>query len=280
MLPVLVGPGGGLRDPVPGPLQRGARRGRPAGTRGRARRERRRPGDRRGLRRDDRGLRASSRCRPSPLVRSFGLLLVIGIALAFVVALTGGLAALGLSAWRGIIADAPAPRPAQPGSRRRPAPVHRGRRDRDGLARPETGARSPACCSRSAVGWRAPGPGWRQTSATSRRRTCRALKDLNELEKETGISGDVNVTIKAPDPTSPAVISWAEGFQQRVLARHGFYGRQPELRTAPRSARPSRSPTSSGGRAARRERARARRPRTSGTFTRWFRRCPASSPRS
>ena len=35
---------------------------------------------------------------PSPLVRSFGLLLVIGIAMAFVVALTGGLAALGLSA--------------------------------------------------------------------------------------------------------------------------------------------------------------------------------------
>ena len=46
-----------------------------------------------------------------------------------------------------------------------------------------------------------------------------ALKDLNELEKQTGISGDVNVTIKAPDPTSPQVISWAEGFQQRVLAR-------------------------------------------------------------
>src|SRR4051794_27378212 len=38
---------------------------------------------------------------PSPLVRSFGLLLVIGIALAFLVALTAGLAALGLSAWRG-----------------------------------------------------------------------------------------------------------------------------------------------------------------------------------
>jgi hypothetical protein len=52
----------------------------------------------------------------------------------------------------------------------------------------------------------------------------KALDDLNELEKETGISGDVNVTIKAKDPTDPAVISWAEGFQQRVLARHGFSG--------------------------------------------------------
>jgi hypothetical protein len=50
----------------------------------------------------------------------------------------------------------------------------------------------------------------------------KALEDLEELEDETGISGDVNVTITAPDPTSPEVISWAEGFQQRVLARHGF----------------------------------------------------------
>ena len=46
---------------------------------------------------------------PSPLVRSFGLLLVIGIAMAFLVALTGGLAALGLSAWRGSAPAAGAP---------------------------------------------------------------------------------------------------------------------------------------------------------------------------
>jgi uncharacterized protein len=52
----------------------------------------------------------------------------------------------------------------------------------------------------------------------------KALKDLNELEKETGISGDVNVTITAKDPTSPEVISWAQGFQQRVLERHGYSG--------------------------------------------------------
>ena len=59
-----------------------------------------------------------------------------------------------------------------------------------------------------------------------------ALQDLQELEKQTGISGDVNVTIKASDPTSPAVISWAEGFQQRVLARHGFSGSAPSCADA------------------------------------------------
>ena len=37
---------------------------------------------------------------------------------------------------------------------------------------------------------------------------------LNELENETGISGDVNVTIKAQDPTSPAVIAWAEAVKR------------------------------------------------------------------
>jgi len=60
----------------------------------------------------------------------------------------------------------------------------------------------------------------------------KALDDLNQLEKETGISGDVNVTIQAKDPTDPAVISWAEGYQQRVLARHGFSGDNPSCANA------------------------------------------------
>jgi predicted RND superfamily exporter protein len=60
----------------------------------------------------------------------------------------------------------------------------------------------------------------------------KALNDLNQLEKETGISGDVNVTIRAKDPTDPSVISWAENFQQRVLARHGFSGAAPSCANA------------------------------------------------
>src|SRR5262245_48365952 len=44
---------------------------------------------------------------PIPMVRSFGLLLMAGIALAFAVAATGGFAALALAAWRG-------PRTAEP----------------------------------------------------------------------------------------------------------------------------------------------------------------------
>ena len=108
---------------------------------------------------------------PSPLVRSFGLLLVIGIAMAFLVALTGGLAALGLSAWRGS-----APAAGAPVARREAGVNDRLAEDRRcaaiamALASPRR-CWPPGCCWRSAAGWRAPAPASRPTSATSRRRT-------------------------------------------------------------------------------------------------------------
>jgi hypothetical protein len=161
---------------------------------------------------------------PSPLVRSFGLLLVIGIALAFVVALTGGLAALGLSAWRGsdtVAAGVPAARHTAGMT---------ARLQKAGVAAIAVALASPkrilaAGLLLAVCGWVASaGTGVETDIRDLAPPNLKALDDLNELEKETGISGDVNVTIKAKDPTDPAVISWAEGFQQRVLARHGFSG--------------------------------------------------------
>jgi uncharacterized protein len=162
---------------------------------------------------------------PSPLVRSFGLLLVIGIALAFLVALTGGLAALGLSAWRGT-----EPPPAEPTRRIGAAAA---RLQAIGVAAIALAIATPRRVL--AAGLLLAVCGWVASTGTGVETDIRdlapphlaALQDLNELEKQTGISGDVNVTIKAQDPTSPAVISWAEGFQQRVLARHGFSGANP-----------------------------------------------------
>ncbi len=167
---------------------------------------------------------------PSPLVRSFGLLLVIGVALAFAIALTGGLAALGLSAWRGSSAESSqlGPRAGRAAAGLQSVGV---RAIALALARPGrvlvAGALLAVC-------------GWVASAGTGVETDIRdlapphlaALKDLNTLEKETGISGDVNVTIKAADPTSPAVISWAEDFQQRVLARHGFSSASPSCAKA------------------------------------------------
>jgi predicted RND superfamily exporter protein len=163
---------------------------------------------------------------PSPLVRSFGLLLVVGVALAFLVALTGGLAALGLSARRGSPDGATEPRPARFRS-------VAARLQSIGVAAIAMAIASPKRVL--AAGLLLAVCGWVASAGTHVETDIRdlapsnlsALKDLNELEKETGISGDVNVTIRAQDPTSPAVISWAEGFQQRVLARHGFSGANP-----------------------------------------------------
>lgn len=169
---------------------------------------------------------------PSPLVRSFGLLLVIGIALAFVVALTGGLAALGLSAWRGF-------KPATPqGPTARQTAGVTTRLQKSGLAAIAMALISPrrvlaAGLLLAVCGWVASaGTGVETDIRELAPPNLKALDDLNELEKETGISGDVNVTIRAKDPTDPDVISWAEGFQQRVLARHGFSGSAPSCADA------------------------------------------------
>jgi uncharacterized protein len=167
---------------------------------------------------------------PSPLVRSFGLLLVIGVALAFVVALTGGLAALGLSAWRG---SPPATAAGDARGGRLGKRLHS-----IGVAAIAMAIASPRRVL--AAGLLLAICGWVASAGTNVETDIRdlapphlaALKDLNELEKQTGISGDVNVTIRAQDPTSPAVISWAEGFQQRVLARHGFSGSNPSCADA------------------------------------------------
>jgi uncharacterized protein len=166
---------------------------------------------------------------PSPLVRSFGLLLVIGVALAFLVALSGGLAALGLSGWRGL------PPAATSGHRLGGANT---RIQSAGVAAIAMAIASPRRVL--AAGLLLAVCGWVASAGTRVETDIRdlappnlgALNDLNELEKETGISGDVNVTIKAKDPTDPAVISWAENFQQRVLARHGFSGSAPSCASA------------------------------------------------
>jgi len=49
-----------------------------------------------------------------------------------------------------------------------------------------------------------------------------ALKDANVLQEETGVSGEIDVTIRAHDVTDPKVIAWMTSFQERVLRAHGY----------------------------------------------------------
>ena len=49
-----------------------------------------------------------------------------------------------------------------------------------------------------------------------------ALRDVNVLQKETGVSGEIDVLIHGPDLAQPGVINWMTTFQQSVLNTHGW----------------------------------------------------------
>jgi len=49
-----------------------------------------------------------------------------------------------------------------------------------------------------------------------------ALKDVNTLQHETGVSGEIDVTVRADDITDANVIAWMTRFQDQVLKAHGF----------------------------------------------------------
>jgi predicted RND superfamily exporter protein len=59
-----------------------------------------------------------------------------------------------------------------------------------------------------------------------------AIRDVNELQDTTGVSGELNVSVEAKDLTDPRVVSWMRDFQGRVLRRHGFKGEAPSCRRA------------------------------------------------
>jgi hydrophobe/amphiphile efflux-3 (HAE3) family protein len=168
---------------------------------------------------------------PVPMVRGFGLLLVVGIVLALACALCAGFAALTRFA----------------------GPIGRPDGKRGGL-----GGRAAALRENPRVHaageWLAD-RSWRTLGfALSRPRRVlaiglavavvglaldtqsevvsdvrelvpqdlQALKDVNVLQEETGVSGEIDVTIRADDITDPKVIAWMTRFQDQVLRAHGY----------------------------------------------------------
>jgi uncharacterized protein len=173
---------------------------------------------------------------PIPMVRSFGLLLVAGVGLAFVVAVTAGFAALALAGWRGERGRG-SPGRLQTWIERRRAPIGSRLREtgRSALAvaisRP--GRVLAAGGALALCGWVA-GAGTKVVSdirdlAPS---SLPALRDVNELQDETGVSGEVNVVVRSDNLTDPELIEWMSSYQQRVLQRHGFSGQNASCEQA------------------------------------------------
>ena len=181
---------------------------------------------------------------PVPMVRGFGVLLVIGIAVALVCALTAGSAAIVLAdrdggslgaSLRGaadILGDARA-RLSRPlaGVSARPR-----RALRAGAAGVAAGAqRGFAIAVRRPVRVLAAGlvlaaAGWVADTQTSVQSdvtklvpgSMPALRDLQTLERLTGVSGEIDVTIRSSDVTRLATVRWMLSYQQALLKHYGY----------------------------------------------------------
>lgn len=166
---------------------------------------------------------------PTPVIRTFGLLLLAGIAIAFALSLTVGLAALSLTA--------PRRRHRQPRALAAlPERIALGRSFAGFAGRLRAGAKRAVAASighstrfllvglvLAAAGW---GLGTRTDVVADLRALLPsdlpALRDVDQLEQATGVSGEIDVAVDAPDVADPAVIAWMRDYKARVLADSGF----------------------------------------------------------
>ncbi|HKP19964.1 MAG TPA: MMPL family transporter, partial [Thermoleophilaceae bacterium] len=159
---------------------------------------------------------------PVPMVRGFGALLVVGIVIALACALLAGFAALTRFSRPGV-----PERLTRLRSHPRVEAAQEWLADRSwrtlgvSLSRPR---RVLAIGLAVAVVGLALDT---QTAVTSDiqelvPQDLSALRDVDTLQKETGVSGEIDVTIRADDITDPKVVAWMTRFQDQVLKAHGF----------------------------------------------------------
>jgi hydrophobe/amphiphile efflux-3 (HAE3) family protein len=173
---------------------------------------------------------------PVPMVRGFGLLLVVGVVVAFLCALTAGAAVLTLAgagrsdrlaaarraralaggrlsmAWREageLLRDNPltrlVSRVALVGAVRRP-----GRVLGVGLAL-------------AALGWGLDTQTQVQTDITKLvPQNLSSLEGLNGLERTTGVGGEIDLMVRSSSLTKPATIEWMSAYEAAVLKHFGY----------------------------------------------------------
>src|SRR3954470_1508274 len=171
---------------------------------------------------------------PVPMVRGFGLLLVLGIVLALGCALTAGFAALVRFAGpRERPADLP---PSFPKLRKRLGDWgHAARESRPAEWLADRSWRALHVSIEQprkvlAIGLALAVLGWvvdTQSSVVSDVRELvppdlQALRDVDELQDATGVSGEIDVSVQADDITKPSVVAWMTRFQRGVLKAHGY----------------------------------------------------------
>ena len=167
---------------------------------------------------------------PVPMVREFGWVLIIGIGIAFVLALVVGSAALGRWPLGGrVLSRGADTRALQTDCARVSAP--RATRPTErllGVALAYPVAVLGVGIGLAVMGWAA---GTQVETVSDIRelapQNIKAVEGLNELQDTTGVSGELDVSIEAPDLTDPETIEWMAGFKRRVLEANGFDGENP-----------------------------------------------------
>jgi hypothetical protein len=192
---------------------------------------------------------------PVPMVRGFGLLLVLGIALALLCALTVGSAALVLAGGReaqaglrGGDGEGAAPlvagrgvaalRAALAGALARwLAPAWRGAREllvENPLSRALSHAALVGAVRRPervlGVGLALAALGWGLDTQTRVQtdiaklvpQNLASLRGLTALERTSGVGGEIDLMVSARDLSDPAAIAWMSAYQRTVLARFGY----------------------------------------------------------
>ena len=171
---------------------------------------------------------------PVPMVRGFGILLVAGIAIAFACALFAGTAALVLLEHAAAPAAIGGSGVAAVGralgaTRARLAASLPARRARQGArAALALAIARPARVLTIALVLAA--AGWLLDTQTRVESDIQklvpqdlpALRDLDALQRATGVGGEVDVLIEGDDLTRPAVLNWMIRYQTGVLERFGY----------------------------------------------------------
>ena len=167
---------------------------------------------------------------PVPMVQGFGLLLIVGMAVALACTLTVGAAALAL------------PVPARPpGGGGRPAlalaAAWRGARElvRDnpltrlvarlalGTAVRRPGRLLGVGLLLAALGWGLDTQTHVETDITKLvPQHLASLEALDELERTTGVAGEIDLMVTGSKLTAPATIEWMSSYENAVLAHYGY----------------------------------------------------------
>jgi uncharacterized protein len=181
---------------------------------------------------------------PVPMVRGFGVLLVVGVAIAFVCALAVGAAALVLALARGE-QRASLARVQQRGSLAQSAgwlaEAWQGARElvRDnplsrGVARMALVVSVQRPGRVLAVGVALAALGWGLDTQTSVQtditklvpQDMQSLRNLNALERASGVGGEIDMMVSAKDLTKPKTIEWMSAYESAVLKRFGYSAKQ------------------------------------------------------